>query len=247
MGYSECSKAEVLRKGLKGIHAGNQFMQQVVLPGVIGFSGVIAALGTFMRPQGPGDGDYNMGDRIANVITSVPFMLVGCHTMRKRTSCRGKLYGASLVGVGAASMTFHGSKGRLRRFARKMDYWTIAVSTACMNSAVFPKVHPLFWVAQLAIIPFRPFQISSANTSAMEIEYLRRSRKNPKLQRDQLIHSSTCALGMGCWCYEDCKPKTPFVHSVWHLLACASCATTNGLLAEVEENLQAAMQPAMAC
>lgn len=51
MGYSECSQAEVLRKGLKSLRASQDFAQRVVLPGVIGLSGVISALGGFVRPQ----------------------------------------------------------------------------------------------------------------------------------------------------------------------------------------------------
>lgn len=88
---------------------------------------------------------------------------------RKRKTQAGKLYGASLVGVGTASLAFHASKGKIRDVTRKLDYWTIAVSSACLSSAVFPKVNPLFWVSQLAIIPFRPFYISSINTAAMEV------------------------------------------------------------------------------
>lgn len=66
-------------------------------------------------------------------------------------------------------MAFHSSSGGFRNIARKIDYWSIAISTACMNSAVFPNVHPIFWIAQLAVIPFRPFCLSSANTSIMEV------------------------------------------------------------------------------
>lgn len=51
MGYSECSQAEVLRRGLKSLRASRDFAHKVVLPGVIGLSGVISALGGFIRPQ----------------------------------------------------------------------------------------------------------------------------------------------------------------------------------------------------
>lgn len=32
--------------------------------------------------QGPGFSDQSIQDRIANVLSSIPFVLVGCHTMR---------------------------------------------------------------------------------------------------------------------------------------------------------------------
>lgn len=236
MGVGNGSNAEALRRGLRSLRATTDFTRHVMLPGVLGLTGVIAALGSFVSPKGPGMSDYNARERIANVLTSIPFVFVGCHTMKKRQTANGKLYGASLMGVGAASMTFHASRGRMRSIARKMDYWTIALSTACMNRAVFPHVHPLVWSLGILFIPFRPFAVSSANTSAMEVEYLRRARKNPDLRPAQLIHSSTCGLGLGCFCCEERAPKTPLLHAVWHLTACLSCATTNGLLADVERS-----------
>ncbi|GMH36477.1 hypothetical protein BSKO_04345 [Bryopsis sp. KO-2023] len=228
--------AEVLRRGLKSLRATTDFTRNVMLPGVLGLTGVIAALGSFVSPKGPGSSDHNARERIANVLTSIPFVLVGCHTVKKRRTANGKLYGASLMGVGAASMTFHASSGEWRCFARKMDYWAIAVSTACMNTAVFPGVHPLVWGLGVLFIPFKPFAVSSINTSAMEAEYLRRAHKNPELRPAQLLHSSTCGLGLGCFCCEEKAPQTPLLHSVWHLTACLSCATTNGLLADVENS-----------
>lgn len=237
MGYGNGSQAEVLRRGLKSLRATTDFTRDVMLPGVLGLTGMIAALGSFVSPKGPGVCDHNARERIANVLTSIPFLFVGCHTARARKTANGKLYGASLMGVGAASMTFHASKGKWRSFARKMDYWTIALSTACMNRAVFPEVHPLVWGVGLLFVPFKPFAVSSVNTTAMEAEYLRRAHKNPELRQAQLLHSCTCGLGLGCFCCEEKAPQTPFLHSVWHLTACMSCATTNGLLADVEESM----------
>lgn len=81
----------------------------------------------------------------------------------------GKVYGGSLIGVGAASGWFHASKGRWRAVARKLDYWACAFSAACLTRCVFPEMSPVVTGMSLGLTPFRPFLVSSLNTLAMEV------------------------------------------------------------------------------
>lgn len=41
------------------------------------------------------------------------------------------------MAVGAAATLYHATSGRARRIARKIDYWTIAVSSAVMVKSVY--------------------------------------------------------------------------------------------------------------
>lgn len=196
---------------------------------------MIAAVGSFVKPQGPGVCDCNGLERVLNVLTSLPFVAVGLATMRRRRTHPGKVYGASLIGVGMASMTFHSATGGFRTFARKLDYWTIAVSSALMSRAMFPKLSPLVWGLSLGLTPFQPFATASVNTMAMEVEFLRRSNESLKLKPVQLMHAASSAGGMGLFYMQEGMPHVPCTHSLWHCAAAVSCATTNGLLAEIEE------------
>lgn len=51
---------------------------------------------------------------------------------RKRQTAEGRWYGASLLGVGAGSMTYHCSRGRWRAAGRKIDYWAISAASAAL-------------------------------------------------------------------------------------------------------------------
>jgi len=227
-------KAQVLRRSLHTLRADG--LGAGLGSRVLGWGGMMAAVGSFVRPQGPGVCcDKNGLERVLNVITSLPFMAVGLATMRRRRTPEGKIYGASIVGVGMASMTFHAAKGRFRSFSRKLDYWTIAVSSALMSRALFPNLSPLVWGLSLGLTPFQPFATSSANTVAMEYEFLRRASQNPSLKPVQQLHAVTSAGGMGLFCLGDTRPDVPCTHCLWHCAAALSCATTNGLLADVEE------------
>lgn len=230
--YYKGGRAQVLRRSLRtlrsdgfGVGLGSK---------ILSWGGMLAAVGSIVRPQGPGVCDCNGLERLMNIVTSLPFMFVGMGTVRRRRTSAGKVFGASLIGVGAASMTFHCAQGRFRTFARKLDYWTIAVSSALMSRALYPQISPLVWGLSLGLTPFLPFATSSLNTCAMEFDFLRRANQNTKLKPAQQLHAVSSACGMGLFCMEEGMPQVPCTHSLWHCAAAVSVATTNGLLAEVE-------------
>lgn len=49
-----------------------------------------------------------------------------------------QVWGASMVAVGAASAGFHASTGKWRTLGRRLDYWSIALSSNLMMRALFP-------------------------------------------------------------------------------------------------------------
>lgn len=73
-----------------------------------------------------------LGERVINVLTSLPFSAVGLHMLRQRRTRQGRRHGGSLVAVGAMAALYHASFGRFRGLARKLDYWTISWSAVEM-------------------------------------------------------------------------------------------------------------------
>nr|CAB3453359.1 unnamed protein product [Digitaria exilis] len=71
--------------------------------------------------------DKHAGETIANVVTSLPFIVLGLQTPRKNLNTA--IYANSLVGVGIASSLYHSSKGEIRKFLRWADYTMIATTT----------------------------------------------------------------------------------------------------------------------
>ncbi|XP_034700622.1 uncharacterized protein LOC117925657 isoform X2 [Vitis riparia] len=73
------------------------------------------------------NGDESLGETVANVLTSLPFIALGIQAPRKNLNC--KLYANSLIGVGIASGLYHSSRGKLRKYLRWADYTMIATAT----------------------------------------------------------------------------------------------------------------------
>lgn len=190
--------------------------------------------------QGPGPTtDRNFKERIANVITSLPYGLVGVHALRKRQTVAGKVWGASLIGVSAGAAAFHLSDGpRYRPICRKIDYWMIAISSTALMRAVFPETPASTALLSLLAVPFQPFHVSSANIAALEVEYIRSRTKREDLRPIQKAHLTAAVLGAGCFFLEDNLPQVPLLHAAWHCLSAYATASTNHLLAlkEFSEN-----------
>ncbi|KAF5835412.1 hypothetical protein DUNSADRAFT_7447 [Dunaliella salina] len=138
----------------------------------------LAALGgsaqSLLSPQGPGGCDHNQYERCANCVTSAPFVMVGVHAFRKRSTLDGKIWGASMMGVGMCSCGFHASTGKWRTLGRRLDYWSIAMSSNLMLRAIIPNVPVGMTVASMALTPFKPFLVSFLNSTAMEYKFLER-------------------------------------------------------------------------
>ncbi|GAB4818340.1 hypothetical protein N2152v2_005386 [Parachlorella kessleri] len=195
-------------------------------------------IGSMLQPQGETQCDRTWGERVINVVTSLPFSVVGLHMLSQRESREGRHHASSLVAVGLTAAIYHASTGSFRKIARKADYWTIAYSASQMVKALYPDNS---WVsraanASLLAVPFKPFVVSSAHAAVLEYEYFRQARANKVLRKDLLLHASTAALGTAAFFLEDPLKEVGFehMHSIWHCLAGFGTATMGGLLAHKE-------------
>eukprot|EP00195_Chlamydomonas_chlamydogama_P004869 CAMPEP_0202901024 /NCGR_PEP_ID=MMETSP1392-20130828/12742_1 /ASSEMBLY_ACC=CAM_ASM_000868 /TAXON_ID=225041 /ORGANISM="Chlamydomonas chlamydogama, Strain SAG 11-48b" /LENGTH=273 /DNA_ID=CAMNT_0049587507 /DNA_START=202 /DNA_END=1023 /DNA_ORIENTATION=- len=227
-------QARLLKKHLTRLN--QQAWKENILQ-LASFGGVIAAATTgLLSPTGPGGCDHNPLERCANCATSVPYVLCGVHAMKNRKTRAGRLWGASLVGVGAASCAFHASSGSIRPACRKLDFWSIAASSNIMLRSVFPGLPTAVTALGMLATPFKPFLVSTINSTAMELKYLYRAHKNPKLKGAQMLHATTCLVGLSCFALEEFFPRAPLIHSAWHIFSATAVGTVNHLIADVEEN-----------
>jgi hypothetical protein len=161
-------------------------------------------------------------------------MAVGLYTMRKRQTAEGRVFGASLVGVGAGSMTYHASRGRWRAFGRKLDYWAIALASAALVRASRPGTPKAATALSLVLTPFQPFAVVSTNGAVAEVDFLRRAQRRPHLRRAHRLHIATSLAGGAAFVGEEFAPRTPLIHTAWHLLSAASLVANGAFLADIE-------------
>ncbi|KAK9828505.1 hypothetical protein WJX72_000442 [[Myrmecia] bisecta] len=195
-----------------------------------------AALLGLCRPQGPGKCDHSRFERVVNVVTSLPFVAIGYDTMKKMTTSEGKMYGASIMGVGAGAVVYHTSPNKYRNLGRKIDYWCIGLSSTALMRAVLPSTPPVATAAAIFMTPFQPFVVASANALAVEAHYLKRAKQRGDLKRAHQLHITTGVLGMFCFVLEEVYPKIPLVHTAWHGLSAFGMAGMNHLVADTEAN-----------
>eukprot|EP00884_Botryococcus_braunii_P020653 jgi/Botrbrau1/7271/Bobra.0318s0009.1 len=187
-----------------------------------------------LRPEGPGTCDHSAVERAANLITTIPYFVMGLQTMRERKTSEAKCWGASLIAVGAGATLFHASTGKLRHWGRKLDYWVIAISTALLQRAVFPAGNAQLTALSLAVTPVQPFFVSATNIGAVEYEYCKRASQDAKMKKAFQIHALASGIGGACFFLEDLYPKIPYIHSVWHCMSVVSIATLSKLLEDTE-------------
>lgn len=77
---------------------------------------------------------------------------------------------------------------------------------------------------------------ATCDHNCRELKFLHRARKNPKrLGKAQMLHASTCLLGLSAFALEDYCPQLPLLHSAWHCLSAAGVSVVNNLLDDVEK------------
>lgn len=197
-----------------------------------------ASVGNLMQPQGDTRNDDCADQRFVNIVTSLPFLAVGVNMLKKHRSPEGREYAATMLAVGAAATLYHASSGKLRRICRKLDYWTIAVSSASMVKALHPN-NP--WIrrsisASLLAVPFKPFAVSAAHTLVMQAEFARQAAAHKSMRPHFQMHAAAAAAGAVAFAVEDVLLDRGFghVHAIWHLLAAAGVASTGPLVEHKE-------------
>ncbi|KAK8691579.1 hypothetical protein V6N13_075083 [Hibiscus sabdariffa] len=173
-------------------------------------------------------GDHNLGETVANVLTSLPFIALGIQAPRKTFNTT--LYANSLIGVGVASALYHSSRGKLRKYLRWADYTMIAAATVCLSRAIRNENPKLLMAASLLLLPVQPLMVSAVHTGMMEVEFAKRAVNDPELRKAHDVHKMSSLLGGALFIADDIFPGTPFLHSAWHLAAAVGAGTCNKLL-----------------
>lgn len=175
------------------------------------------------------NGDKNIAETIANVITSLPFIALGIHAPRKNLNC--KLYANSLIGVGVASSMYHASRGKVRKYLRWVDYTMIATATVCLSRALRNENSKFLMAASALFLPIQPLMVSAVHTGMMEVAFAKRALQDPDLRMVHNMHKMSSLLGGALFIADDVFPETPFLHAAWHLAAAVGIGTCNKLLA----------------
>lgn len=131
------------------------------------------ALASAAGPQGPGNNDACRTEQLVNVVTSLPFILIGLHGLRTRTCPAARHFAASFVAVGASAAAYHASGGgvaaRVRPLLRRADYYSICYSAAALRRAArIPLPRPLAVLAAAAA-PFKPTAVTALNLTLVEV------------------------------------------------------------------------------
>ena len=66
-------------------------------------------------------------------------------------------------------MVSFGHSGDARPIGRKIDYWAIALSSVALMRSLYPNSRGRATAVSLAVTPFNPLAVSSANALAMEV------------------------------------------------------------------------------
>ncbi|XP_031113970.1 uncharacterized protein LOC116017504 [Ipomoea triloba] len=175
------------------------------------------------------NGDRTPAERMANVLTSLPFIALGIQAPRRNLNC--KLYANSLIGVGIASSMYHASRGNLRKYLRWADYTMIATATVCLSRALRNENPKLLMAASAALLPIQPLMVSALHTGMMEVSFAKRAVQDPDLRMAHNVHKVSSLLGGALFIADDMFPETPYLHAGWHLAAAIGVSTCNKLLA----------------
>eukprot|EP00955_Chlamydomonas_euryale_P092943 364746-Chlamydomonas_euryale.AAC.3 len=49
----------------------------------------------------------------------------------------------------------------------------------------------------------------------MEVEYLRRAKRDARMRRPILLHGAACVAGLACFATEELHPEVPLMHASW--------------------------------
>ncbi|XP_028758122.1 uncharacterized protein LOC114717951 [Neltuma alba] len=174
------------------------------------------------------NGDNHLAERVANVVTSLPFIALGFNAPRRNLN--SKMYANSLIGVGVASSMYHCSRGKLRKFLRWVDYTMIATATVCLSRALRNENPKMLMAATAVFLPVQPLMVSLVHTGMMEVAFAKRAVKDPDLRIAHNVHKMSSLLGGVLFIADDLYPETPYLHAAWHLAAALGVGTCNKLL-----------------
>ncbi|KAK3261171.1 hypothetical protein CYMTET_29911 [Cymbomonas tetramitiformis] len=178
--------------------------------------------------------DSTFSERVANVLTSIPFMVLGVNNIRnaRRASKTYKLYSAALVGAGGAALAFHtpANSDPIKPALRKLDHLAIGalgIATArCANPAL-----PLSWtLASAAMLPFHPQGVAGANLLLTERAFLQKAAGNAGFRATYQKHLIVGTVAAAAFIGEELWPDVPCLHATWHVAAAVAMNCVDSFL-----------------
>jgi hypothetical protein len=145
------------------------------------------------------------------------------------------------VATGVIAAVYHASSGGARLVMRKLDYWSIALTSSVLRKATGLGVPPLVNAAAALLTPLKPTLVTGANLAIIEARYLKTAMEHAHLRPSFGAHIGVAATGLGFFMLEDVlvlgMGAPPVVHSLWHLLSTVSLSLVGPLLTHCEAPL----------
>lgn len=192
-----------------------------------------------VSPQGMGNNDTTLGERVVNVLTSLPFIAVGLHSLwHPSNGPARRSFGASFVATGLIAAGYHASTGAVREVMRKLDYWSIALTSCVLRRAAGVRAPAAVGAAAVLLTPYKPTAVTAANLAAIEGRYLLSALRHAHLRPTFGCHVGAATVGLTLFALEDVLVMglgaPPVVHSLWHLLSSLSLGLVGPLLSHCE-------------
>mmetsp|Transcript_7997 Transcript_7997/g.26580 ORF Transcript_7997/g.26580 Transcript_7997/m.26580 type:complete len:256 (-) Transcript_7997:112-879(-) len=195
---------------------------------------VLRTVDTVRFPKGPSTSDTEVHNKLLNVVTCLPYVMVAWRALRRDDpACRN--FGRSMIVTAALAGGFHAADGKLKTLARKVDYMAAATSLVALSNAVVPaeRRKGLNCFSALAL-PLNPLAVFAANYTSVVHEYKRRSTESARLRRAYHAHVASALIGLACFASELKHPTSPGLHASWHLLSAAAAGTVEPLFPNIK-------------
>ncbi|KAG2455098.1 hypothetical protein HYH02_000918 [Chlamydomonas schloesseri] len=190
-------------------------------------------VGANLGPKGPGENDKTRVERLLNVATCGMFFQAGGRIVRLCRAAAARRFGWAFCAVGVVATVYHASWGeRFRPAARKVDYWSIAVSSMLLRGVLVGRLPALAAAAMVAAIPFKPSLVSTTNFMAVEIRYMLLALSCPSLLPAWAAHTGMSLTATACFSLEDTPLLSwfPYTHATFHALSAAAFLTLPGAM-----------------
>lgn len=236
LNQSEQTAAAAAEAAAQPAEGGFRRLLRAVLRPVVRF---VRTVCSSAGPQGPGSNDNSLAEQIINVVTSIPFFVIGMQGLRRRRCPRGRHFSLAFMAVGIAAAGYHGvnPSSPLRPLLRKMDYYSICYCSNVLRRAAHIGLPAPLRVAALLAAPVKPTAVTGLNLLLVESKYLRSALSHAHLRPSFKLHLGTGLVGMAAFAYEDIANGMrwpPVLHSLWHCLSAVAMGCFGQLLQHQE-------------
>uniref|UniRef100_A0A0D9XDM5 Uncharacterized protein n=1 Tax=Leersia perrieri TaxID=77586 RepID=A0A0D9XDM5_9ORYZ len=177
-------------------------------------------------------GDKHAGETIANVVTSLPFIILGMQTPRRATFIYvlDELKHSAVCEFTSRSRNSFKFVPFLQRRNQKISsvgrlyydchHYIDMSKTSCLSRALRNENPRILMAASTLLLPFQPLMVCFAKRASIE----------PELRMAHNLHKMSSLLGGALFIADDCFRETPYIHAAWHLAAAIGIGTCNKLL-----------------